>query len=403
MRIATLQLSPSMRDVAGNIRRADRLVDDLEQILTSRRAQDKAKARASKPLDLLVLPEMVFTGNHSVISPAVRVLYLLIFDFSHTGYNFPSLEAIRPYLERFEHGVTAQWAQKTARRLECVVCAGYPEIADVDRPSMGNHASLMASQLRTPSQTELANRPNEGRYNSLYICAANGSTLLNYQKRFLYYTDERWAHEGSNGEGFFNMPLTSSHNTPSDPQASPPLSIPTSVGICMDINPYKFEAPWTAFEFAHQVQRAGSRLVILSMAWSTSLPTEVTDDPVAKRDPEMATFKYWVERFYPLLDDGNNSVGEGTTYVVFANRAGAEPGTDEIDPAVYAGTSCVMGIRRRQPSHDPEITGEGGVKAATCEVLVWKVMGKAVEGVCYVDTDDEPVAVFHLRKPEDSD
>lgn len=260
------------------------------------------------------------------------------------------------------------------------MCAGYPEIADSDnRPS-------------TESTTEAS---GEGRYNSLYICASDGSTLLNYQKRFLYYTDERWAHEGSNGEGFFEMPLARSGTS-----ASLPPSIPTSVGICMDINPYKFIAPWTAYEFARQVQRTRSRLVVLSMAWLTSLPEELVDTPAVKRDPEMATFQYWVERFYPLLDETDGSAGEGTTYFVFANRAGAEPGTEEVDSAVYAGTSCVMAVRRKPSENQAQ---GGDEKVATTEVLLWKAMGRAVEGICYVDTEDEPAAVFRLRRPADSD
>lgn len=37
----------------------------------------------------------------------------------------------------------------------------------------------------------------------------------------------------------------------------------------MDINPYKFEAPWNAFEFAVHVLEVRANLVILSMAWLT--------------------------------------------------------------------------------------------------------------------------------------
>lgn len=43
----------------------------------------------------------------------------------------------------------------------------------------------------------------------------------------------------------------------------------TAMGICMDINPYRFEAPWHAFEFAFHVLEVRANLVIVSMAWLT--------------------------------------------------------------------------------------------------------------------------------------
>ncbi|EEH23290.2 hypothetical protein PABG_05501 [Paracoccidioides brasiliensis Pb03] len=131
MRIATLQLSPRLGDVPGNISRANALVDILEKRLAKFKgeivrgggrgsvnvaagagAAAAAAAGAGGLLDVLVLPEMAFSG-----------------------YNFPSLEAIRPYLESSESGPTAQWARSTARRLGCVVCVGYPELAGAGRNS----------------------------------------------------------------------------------------------------------------------------------------------------------------------------------------------------------------------------------------------------------------------------
>ena len=61
MKIAILQLDPAIRDVQGNIAKADALL---------------AASPPPKDTDLLVLPELAFTG-----------------------YNFPSAEAIKPYLE----------------------------------------------------------------------------------------------------------------------------------------------------------------------------------------------------------------------------------------------------------------------------------------------------------------
>lgn len=53
----------------------------------------------------------------------------------------------------------------------------------------------------------------------------------------------------------------------------------------MDINPYKFEAPWSAFEFAYHVLEVRANLVILSMAWVTREDAETfTSIP---KEPDM--------------------------------------------------------------------------------------------------------------------
>lgn len=55
MRIATFQLRSRLADVEGNIRKADALVGKLDRML-----QGNGKR---KSLDLLVLPEMAFSGE----------------------------------------------------------------------------------------------------------------------------------------------------------------------------------------------------------------------------------------------------------------------------------------------------------------------------------------------------
>lgn len=46
--------------------------------------------------------------------------------------------------------------------------------------------------------------------------------------------------------------------------------VKAAAGICMDINPYKFEAPWTAYEFANHARESRAKLVIVSMVCSLS-------------------------------------------------------------------------------------------------------------------------------------
>jgi len=106
------------------------------------------------------------------------------------------------------------------------------------------------------------------------------------------------------------------------------------MGICMDINPYKFLADWTKYEFANHVMQAKSQLVVLSMAWLTRLvPQELTELPLR---PDNETFSYWVERFFPL------QATQQPVFFVFANRCGIE------GSACYAGTSSVMCFRDRK-------------------------------------------------------
>jgi protein N-terminal amidase len=85
-----------------------------------------------------------------------------------------------PYLEHTTSGITSLWARTTALKHECVVIAGYPETVDI-RPNW-------------PASPEY--------YNSAIIVNADGETIANYRKAFLYYRDETWALEGP--DGFFD-------------------------------------------------------------------------------------------------------------------------------------------------------------------------------------------------------
>ncbi|KAI1658933.1 carbon-nitrogen hydrolase [Daldinia decipiens] len=262
-------------------------------------------------LDLLCLPELAFSG-----------------------YNFKSLQQISPFLEPQGSGVTALWARTVALKYNCVTIVGYPESCDV--------------KAKWPTGPEY--------YNSAIVVNGEGETIGNYRKSFLYYTDETWALEG--GEGFWQgtIPGLGNRNT--------------SLGICMDINPYKFEAPFHAFEFAFHVLEMGSNLVILTMAWLTR-----EDGRMFSRmpnDPDLDTLTYWVTRLEPLI----RAESEEEIIVVFANRCGIE------DDAVYAGTSAVIGIK------------DG-------EVSVYGILGRGEKELLVVDTDAAPYAKLVYR-PDDN-
>ena len=245
-----------------------------------------------------------------------------------SGYNFTNLETITPFLEPTNAGPSTQWAKRTAQRLQCTVTVGYPEITTTSPPQ---------------------------RYNTLVSISPTGQVVASYRKTFLYYTDETWAFEGDSG--FFNGQLGSLGQA--------------CMGICMDINPKRFEAPWTAYEFANHCVDADTPLVVLSMAWLTRLlPQEL----LATADlPDLETLSYWLQRFMPIVE----SKREDGIVLVLANRCGTEPGmvagvsqgVDEEgqDVVGYAGTSCVLLIQ------------EG-------EIRIFDIMGKAEEKLLKVDT-----------------
>ena len=108
------------------------------------------------------------------------------------GYNFKSLEHISPYLEPTTAGITAQWARTTALKYSCVVAVGYPEKAN--KPDINLEGTKPAKL-----------------YNAAVIVHAQGTTIGNYRKSFLYYTDSTWAQEGP--DGFFSAEIEGLGNT----------------------------------------------------------------------------------------------------------------------------------------------------------------------------------------------
>lgn len=134
----------------------------------------------------------------------------------------------------------------------------------------------------------------------------------------------------------------------------------------MDLNPHKFEAPWEAYEFAAHALTSGSELLVLSMAWLTSL--NASELAAHAEEPDLSTLSYWVERVKPLVE------AEREVIAVFANRCGNEAGKNPIgieEGVRYAGSSWIGQV------------GNGVVK-------IWEIMGRAAEGVIIADTERDP-------------
>lgn len=302
------------------------------------------RAGSLNNIDLLVLPELAFTG-----------------------YNHPSLTAIAPYLEPTADGPSTRWAIRTAGRLKCTVAVGYPEAAarvntggEADDDGGGNYNTAFDAKIKVDENTIA--------YNSLVFVSADGEVVAHYRKSFLYYTDETWAKEGS---GFYAGIL---------PIGARGRRVKAAAGICMDINPYKFEAPWTAYEFANHVRDARAKVVVLSMAWLTRLSAlDLLEEPTK---PDMDTLGYWIERLRPLMEV---SGPQEEVLIVCANRTGDEGLNQRIGEVRYAGSSTVIGMRKTDPGNHE------------VNVKIWNIMGRAQDGVMIIDTD-EP-AKYGLKKP----
>jgi predicted amidohydrolase len=116
----------------------------------------------------------------------------------------------------------------------------------------------------------------------------------------------------------------------------------------MDLNPWEYKAPHSAYEFANYILRNDSELILILMAWL--YPAELDRKCMAFSE---STLMYWMKRLDPIVWDTRIRV------VVCCNRTGEEEG------AVYAGTSAVCRV------------GNG-------EVHLLSVMGRE-EGVITVD------------------
>ena len=283
---------------------------------------------------------------------------------------------------------------ETAQRLRCKVCVGYPEIEREE--STGS----------------------EKYYNALLMVDENGEVLVNYRKTFLYYTDETWAAEGDAERGFKQLPFSSSSLLGVDGGGGggdASKAIATTFGICMDINPYRFEAPFTAWEFANRILDSRSQLVILSMAWLTHKDREQLN--ALGKKPDSDTFNYWIIRLMPLFrrhmqHEGGNPDGEKRVTVVFSNRVGEEEGhgDDDSDGVRYAGTSAILAFSQRPSSSpsspirtgdgDEDEDGDGGEEGSDLDVkvLCWDLMGATEEGICFADTASDPKLAFTLAR-----
>eukprot|EP00349_Pseudokeronopsis_sp_Brazil_P006070 CAMPEP_0202966888 /NCGR_PEP_ID=MMETSP1396-20130829/11526_1 /ASSEMBLY_ACC=CAM_ASM_000872 /TAXON_ID= /ORGANISM="Pseudokeronopsis sp., Strain Brazil" /LENGTH=200 /DNA_ID=CAMNT_0049691289 /DNA_START=88 /DNA_END=687 /DNA_ORIENTATION=- len=191
-----------------------------------------------------------------------------------SGYKFKDADDIKPFCEDGASGKTFEWCKAQAKKLGCWVFCGYPQV-------------------------------EEGKlYNSQMVVRPDGTYEKSYKKSFLYETDETWASEGP---GFEAMDLfLPRHNK----------SVRIVNCICMDINPYKFEAAYEEFELATFARKEQAQLLLFSSNWV---------DPNAYASEQQAvseTLNYWANRLIPLIEDKSPK----PCYFVAADRVGTELG-----------------------------------------------------------------------------
>lgn len=278
-------------------------------------------------------------------------------------------------MEPTARGPSTQWAIRTATRLDITVAVGYPELCTSLPPQDGSGIAHFDKKDTEHGHDPDKSRARDGRlaYNSLVFVDAKGIVVAHYRKHHLYYTDEPWAEEGPEQFLTGQIPLGS---------VSKHQKINMLAGVCMDLNPKKFLAPWTAFEFSTQAVQSQAKLVVVSMAWLTRLTRLELE--LEAGEPDLDTFSYWLERFRPLLSSqptGDFQDGLRHTYpaddsdeviVVLANRTGDEGLGRIIGEVRYAGSSCVVGLKR------------------TGEVRLYNILGRATQGLCIADTRDRP-------------
>lgn len=271
IRVAVVQFDSKIGKAQDNISRATEICNEL----------------APRSVDLVCLPEMIFSG-----------------------YVFPDSVAISPFLEEPQQGPTSIFVSELAKRLQCYVMAGYPE-----RLKPEEHHTILKDGKEI----------NQVGANSAVICDPEGNFIGNYRKTNLFMTDMTWAKPGT---GFMTLHLPAPLNT-------------VSLGICMDLNcqpPSEWGLETGPYEIADHCIDNQSNVLILLNAWLDSKEQEESDE-------DWRVLNYWAARLRPLWvteqsaeSDPAQPAKDHNTIVVVCNRCGEENDT------LFAGSSAVYSM-----------------------------------------------------------
>ena len=207
-------------------------------------------------------------------------------EMSLSGYIFDNPQDIKPYTSLYNQGEQFEFISKISKRLKCYSFLGYAEVT------------------------------HDGKYyNSCFIITPEGESLPSYRKHFLYQDDERWSLEGNE---FGYMEITTKKG----------IKLKLGIGICMDINPYKFKSPFNKMEFANHCLSKNVDLIVFPTNWIDNEPNNIS------KKHKFELWNYWAERMRPY-DYAKN---KKNVYMLFANRIGKEKTT------TFHGCSCIMRI-----------------------------------------------------------
>ena len=245
--VLLVQYYPKFKDIESNIA-------TLTKYFSNFKKEDN--------IDIIVFPEMALTG-----------------------YIFDDLSDIKPYLSYYNKGIQYDFASNLAKKLECYVFLGYPEITEDNKY-----------------------------YNSCMVIEPNGNSIPNYHKHFLYKDDKTWCIEGDN---FGYLEITTKKG----------IKLKLGIGICMDINPYEFKAPWNAFEFGNFCKKKDVDLIVFLTNWNDN--EKGTNNYIEI----MEMLNYWLERLAPITNKGKK-----TKYFLAADRTGKEK------TSTFIGCSCAIKI-----------------------------------------------------------
>ncbi|KAJ3306554.1 Carbon-nitrogen hydrolase [Kappamyces sp. JEL0829] len=282
MKVAVVQFEPVPRNVSLNLRKAAALLDSVA-------------GRLWDEIEMLVFSELFATGycfqGHDDILPFCEIVGI---DEDSQG----SALSTRPDSADIPALATPclSWVRQQAQSRRVWIQYGFPRRSTVLQSS----------------------RPLL--YNSLALVDPQGRVRCVYDKTHLYELDEKWAEEGS---GFM------SYRIEDDPASSLGRELLVGFGICMDLNPYQFRAPFESFEWASWHAHNGSQLLVCSMAWCLHKDDPRDEHHVISSD----TLNYWAQRSLPLIQ--KSKTGDDI-YMIVSNRVGVEQGSR------FVGTSCVL-------------------------------------------------------------